>query len=307
MAIISYPHAGSPVNEPQWRRFARLYALPGVVESVGGELEVSDAAGLSVSVADGEAYVEGFTYTGTTAATVTLAAADVTNDRIDLVVLRYDPDGGGSGVGTVRAGRVTGTPAPVPVAPSPTENPLGVYEIPLAEVLVEANSAVSGAITDRRQFTAPQAAVSVLDDLTDVDTAGVQDTNSIVYDDASGEWLAGPVTVAEFDTYTETVHDYGTVTTATNIDLELAPVQTIVLGDDVTLTVTGEPATAGVARSVLLLVKQDNTGTRDVTWSGVDVWFGEIDPTEWDADEERAVTIVATDSVVRAFVVPQAV
>ena len=307
MAIISYPHAGSPVNEPEWRRFARLYALPGVVEGVAGECAVTDAAGLSVSVAGGEAYVDGFTYSASSAATVTLAAADVSNDRVDLVVLRYDPDGGGPGVGTVRAGRVTGTPAGSPVAPAPTENPVGIYEIPLAEVLVEANSAVSGTITDRRQFTAPQAAVSVLDDLTDVDTAGVQDTNSIVYDDASGEWLAGPVTVAEFDTYVEAVHDYGSVTTATDIDLELGPVQTITVADDVTLTITGEPVAAGVARSVLLLVKQDATGTRAITWAGVDVWFGEIDPTEWDADEERAISIIATSTSVRAFVVPEAV
>lgn len=155
MAIISYPHAGSPVNEPDWRRFARLFAVPGVVENVLGELEVTDATGLSVSVAAGEAYVEGFTYSASSAATVTLSAADVTNNRVDLVVLRYDPDGGGPGVGTVRAGRVTGTPAGSPVAPSPTENPFGIYEIPLAEVTVEANAASSGAIVDRRVFTGP--------------------------------------------------------------------------------------------------------------------------------------------------------
>jgi hypothetical protein len=149
--------------------------------------------------------------------------------------------------------------------------------------------------------------VSLLDDLTDVDTSGVQDTNSLIYDSTSGDWLAGAVTVAEFDTYTEAVHDYGTVTTATDIDLELAPVQTIVLGGDVTLTVTGDPAVAGVARSVLLLVKQDGTGSRAVTWAGVDVWFGEIDPSAWDADEERAITLVATSTTVRAFVVPEAV
>lgn len=114
-------------------------------------------------------------------------------------------------------------------------------------------------------------------------------------------------TLLAFPTYGETVHDYGSVTTATNIDLELGPVQTITVADDVTLTVIGDPATAGVARSVLLLVKQDGTGTRDITWAGVDVWFGEIDPTEWDADEERAITLVATSTTVRAFVVPEAV
>jgi hypothetical protein len=114
-------------------------------------------------------------------------------------------------------------------------------------------------------------------------------------------------TLLAFPTYGEAVHDYGTVTTATDIDLELGPVQTVVLGGDVTLTVTGDPAVAGVARSVLLLIKQDGTGSRAITWAGVDVWFGEIDPTAWDADEERAITLVATSTTVRAFVVPEAV
>jgi hypothetical protein len=114
-------------------------------------------------------------------------------------------------------------------------------------------------------------------------------------------------TLLAFPTYGEAVHDYGTIDSATNIDLTLGPVQTVEVEDDLTLTITGEPSTAGVARSVLLLVKQDTTGGWDITWSGVDVWFGEIDPTEWDADEERAITIVATSTSVRAFVVPEAV
>jgi hypothetical protein len=114
-------------------------------------------------------------------------------------------------------------------------------------------------------------------------------------------------TLLAFPTYGEAVHNYGAVDSATNIDLELGPVQTIVIEDDLTLTFIGSPATAGVARSVLLLVKQDATGGRDITYSGIDVWFGEIDPTEWDADEERAITIVATSTTVRAFVVPEAV
>lgn len=114
-------------------------------------------------------------------------------------------------------------------------------------------------------------------------------------------------TLLAFPTYGEAVHDYGVVNVDTDIDLQLGPVQTITVDDDITLTVVGEPSVAGVARSVLLLVKQDGTGTRDITWAGVDVWFGEIDPTEWDADEERAITLVATSTTVRGFVVPEAV
>jgi len=114
-------------------------------------------------------------------------------------------------------------------------------------------------------------------------------------------------TLLAFPTYGEAVHDYGTIDANADVDLTLGPVQTVEVEDDLTITITGQPTTAGVARSVLLLVKQDSTGGHDITWVGVDVWYGEIDPTEWDADEERAITIVATDSVVRAFVVPQAV
>ena len=139
-------------------------------------------------------------------------------------------------------------------------------------------------------------------DLDDVDTAGAADGDVLQFD--GFEYVTGE---PDFRSYVERVYDYGTIDSATNIDLELGPVQTVEVEDDLTLTITGQPSTAGVARSVLLLIKQDATGGRDITYSGIDVWFGEIDPTEWDADEERAITIVATSTTVRAFVVPEAV
>ena len=114
-------------------------------------------------------------------------------------------------------------------------------------------------------------------------------------------------TLLAFPTYGEAVHDYGTIDANADVDLTLGPVQTVEVEDDLTITITGQPTTAGVARSVLLLVKQDSTGGHDITWVGVDVWYGEEDPTEWDGDEERAITIVATSTTVRAFVVPEAV
>jgi hypothetical protein len=114
-------------------------------------------------------------------------------------------------------------------------------------------------------------------------------------------------TLLAFPTYGEAVHDYGTVDTATNIDLELGPVQTIVVDDDLTLTVTGAPTAAGVARSVLLLVKQGTGGSYGVTLAGVDWFFGLDVPPALAAGEEFAVTIVATSVEVRAFIVSQAV
>lgn len=105
----------------------------------------------------------------------------------------------------------------------------------------------------------------------------------------------------------EDVWDYGTVTTNTVIDLALAPVQTIEVAAAVTLTITNAPVSASKARSTLLLVQQDVVGSRAVTWSGVDRWFNEIDPTGWPANEERAVTFVATSAETRAFVVAETV
>jgi hypothetical protein len=113
-------------------------------------------------------------------------------------------------------------------------------------------------------------------------------------------------TLLAFPTYGEAVHSYGTVTTNTNIDLELGPVQVLTLGGNVTLTVTGDPTASGVARSVLLVLIMDGT-SRTVTWAGVDTWYGEEDPTGWDINTEVAVTFVATSTAVRAFVVPEAV
>jgi hypothetical protein len=112
-----------------------------------------------------------------------------------------------------------------------------------------------------------------------------------------------------FLTYREALHSYGTAGTALAVDLENGPVQSVVLGANTTVTVTGAPAVAGEIRSVLLLMLQDGTGSRTVTWSssGVDRWYGEIDPSAWDADEERAITLVASSSELRAFVVPEAV
>jgi len=113
-------------------------------------------------------------------------------------------------------------------------------------------------------------------------------------------------TLLAFPTYGEAVHSYGTITGNTNIDLELGPVQVVTLGANVTLTVIGEPTVAGVARSVLLVLIMDGT-SRTVTWSGVDGWYGEVDPSDWDINTEVAVTFVATSTAVRAFVVPEAV
>lgn len=155
MAQTSYPHVDSPLEEPEWRRVARALASSGVVSGVLGEAEVTAGTGLDSSIASGEALVDGFLWENDAPLTVTHAAADPTNDRVDLIVLRYDPNpaGDGSLPGRVRAAIVTGTPAAAPAAPAPTQVAGGVWEIPLAERAVGAGLAAAGAIVDRRYYT----------------------------------------------------------------------------------------------------------------------------------------------------------
>lgn len=148
----SYPHANSPVDEPEWRQFARLMALSGVVDGVGGELAVT-ASGTNrvLSVAAGRGYVDGFLYDQPASASVETAVADPTYDRIDVAVLRYDPDATLT-AGSVDLHLVQGTPAASPTVPALTTDPSGVFEVALAQVIVRAGSSTNAQsdVTDLR-------------------------------------------------------------------------------------------------------------------------------------------------------------
>lgn len=136
---------------------AAMGSTSGVMGSA--ELEVTASTGMSVSVADGRVLIAGSenTYQGTYfcenrgATTVTLAGADVTHPRIDLVVARvrdsiYSGSAATDGF-TIEA--VTGTPAASPSTPSVPDNC-----VVLALVTVGANvtSLTAGNITDQRQL-----------------------------------------------------------------------------------------------------------------------------------------------------------
>lgn len=149
MAQSSFPWENIDTSETQFSQMFRH-----VNNGVNGtpttdELEVVAAfSGLAVDVEPGQAMVQGHYYINTTAVTLSLTTADAVNDRIDTVVLRLDPV-----ANTIVAAVVTGTPALSPVAPTLTQvEPYGVYEFPLADVLVPATAGVPGTITDRRGF-----------------------------------------------------------------------------------------------------------------------------------------------------------
>ena len=161
----SFPHNSLPgvnrgVAEAGWRQFARLYLLSGVIVDLGQELEVTadGVSGVQVEVATGRAWVDGFLLRNDEPFTVQLEQADPADDRLDLVVARYDPEGFAeepTPSGTVELAAITGTPDASPVVPSLTQDADGIFEVALASVLVEAAAAQvpPGNVTDQREFT----------------------------------------------------------------------------------------------------------------------------------------------------------
>lgn len=163
MSIQSFPHNSTVavsrgVAEAGWRRFGRLMLSPGVVDGVGGELQVSAAGGTrEVQVASGELFVEGFILQVSSVQTLVVPDADPDDPRIDGVFARYEPEGFSTAPdpsGLVSLVVRSGVAAAVPVAPEPVEDPAADYEVPLAFVDVAAGSAFvdPGDLQDARVF-----------------------------------------------------------------------------------------------------------------------------------------------------------
>lgn len=147
MTQTSFPFEGIDTTETQFSKWARNFNSGVNDVPTGTALEVSVGTGLAVNVAAGEAQVRGHYYTSDAVESLALATADATNDRLDLVVLKLDPT-----ANSITLAVKTGTPAGSPVAPTPVQTDAGIFEQPLAEVLVPATSGVPTTITDRREF-----------------------------------------------------------------------------------------------------------------------------------------------------------
>lgn len=158
MAQTSWPFDAGPgaiVRESEWQKLARAFLRTGVVTGALGQLSVtSDGSGMSVSVASGQAQVEGFFFESDAALALTIAVANATNPRIDTVVARLD-----RAANSITLAVVAGTPAATPARPvlSATD---ALHEMPLADVRVDAAVGViaAGKVTDRRTFARNLAA-----------------------------------------------------------------------------------------------------------------------------------------------------
>lgn len=151
----SWPYdggAGANLSETQWQKMARRWLPTGVVDAYLNKLAVSaSGAAMSVSVATGGGWVEGFYYENDSALAVPIAAANATNPRIDLIVLRNDRT-----ANQIRLAVVQGVPAAAPVAPALSQTDV-LWELVLAEVRVDAAVGViaAGKVTDRRTLVKP--------------------------------------------------------------------------------------------------------------------------------------------------------
>jgi hypothetical protein len=147
MAQTSFPFENLDTSETQFSQWARNIG-EGVRPGSGGELLVSgDGSGMNVKVAAGQSLVRGHYYVSTAIETLIISASDLTNPRIDNVVLELDP-----AANTILLKVVAGTPAGSPSAPSLVQTDSGIYQQLLATVAVAASATVisSGNVTDAR-------------------------------------------------------------------------------------------------------------------------------------------------------------
>lgn len=124
-------------NQLEFAEVMERFVTNGIFPDSGNQLivEQSSPSAMSVEVETGKAWINGYYYSNTTPFNLTISASDVTNPRIDLVVLRLDV----LADRLITAEVLTGVPSPSPVAPTPTQN-ASIFEYPLAEVLVNANA-----------------------------------------------------------------------------------------------------------------------------------------------------------------------
>lgn len=153
MTIEFYPYDagdGASVREDDWRDMARLWRNTGIIPSKLNEFECyADNTGMQVKIKSGHAWIEGHLVKSDAEEVATIPAADGSNPRKDLVVLRNH-----FGNNTISIEVIEGTPASSPSAPTVSQNTT-MWEIALAVVDVAAGetSVEAGHVTDQRSFS----------------------------------------------------------------------------------------------------------------------------------------------------------
>lgn len=136
-------------NAEQMSEYFKGIISDGVVENVGGALQVLASSGMNVNVQTGRAYIDSRWLESDAVESITINPSHVTLKRYTAVVVRLDYSNRIMSITTK-----DGIPATTPTKPSMTRNEQ-IYEICLAYVLVEAGatSISQSKITDTRANT----------------------------------------------------------------------------------------------------------------------------------------------------------
>lgn len=151
MAQTSYPFDSTDTTEAQYSQLFRRLNTTGVAGTPGDSnvKPVGDSSGMNVKVSSGFAMVRGHFYKTDATETLTISAANGTNPRRDLVVLRLNPT-----ANSIVLAVVTGTAAASPSDPTLAQTDEGTYEFPIGRVTVPAGATTisAGNVEDIRQF-----------------------------------------------------------------------------------------------------------------------------------------------------------
>ncbi|WP_129692311.1 hypothetical protein [Gottfriedia acidiceleris] len=140
---------GANATEAMWSKMAQHWLATGVIRDVLNDLSVyANSAGMTVRVKSGAAWLKGHYFESDAEEVLSIATADMTNPRIDRVVVRLDWT-----ANTVQLAVLQGTPAVSPATPALTQNS-SRWEISLAQIYVgtSVTSISAMSVTDERFF-----------------------------------------------------------------------------------------------------------------------------------------------------------
>lgn len=135
----------------EYAEYFRMVLTSGIYNGGTNLQAYSKGTSMSVDIKDGFACINGYLYKVQGGVSVKLATADVTYDRIDRIVIRWDKREESR---YIKAMVVKGTPSANPVAPA-IKREGEIYDLSLAQVRVKAGTSyvVSADITDERLNT----------------------------------------------------------------------------------------------------------------------------------------------------------
>lgn len=149
---------GAAITEDQWREMWDPIFGSGVFRGVLGGLAVTaNGSGLQVFAATGRAWSKGNYYENDAEITLPISPNAASNPRIDRVILRNDFTANTMHI-EVREGVAAVSPAPPAL-----EQSVSAWDVPLAQVRVEAGavSIIAAKVTDERQYAGPSGILDI--------------------------------------------------------------------------------------------------------------------------------------------------